>query len=176
VLTVHSSFSWFALKVNTRSESLASKALTNRGYETFSPTHPERRRYTDRFKIVDVPVFPGYVLVRWDKGGSRVPILSSPAVQHFVCFGGQPATVPEQVVTDIRRMLTNDARPVSYPRCGDKVRVETGLLSGVEGMYVRRATRGQLVVSVHLIERSVALYIDEDQVRFCGKSSPVDDR
>ena len=155
---------WFALKVNTRSEDLACRALSNRGYEVFSPTFPERRRYTDRFKVVDTPILAGYVLIRWEEN-SKVPILSCPAVQNFVSFGGRPEPVPERTVADIGRMLNNGGRPVPYLTVGRRVRVETGVLAGIEGTYLRQANGGQLVISVDMIQRSVALQIDEDHVR-----------
>lgn len=161
--------SWFALKVNTRSEPLAAKALAIRGFETFSPTYSERRQYTDRFKIIDVPVFSGYVLIRWD-GKNKHLVLTSPAVQSFVCFGNQLATISNQVITDVQRMLACGASPIPYLKPGDKVRVATGLLSGVEGTYLRRGSGGQLIVSVDVLERSVALRIDEDQVQLLNKN------
>ena len=164
--------SWIALKVNTRSEPLVAKILETRGYETFSPTISERRKYSDRFKTVDVPVLPGYVLACWSEG-SKAHILSCPAVKYIVSFGGQLATISNETVDGIRRMLTNGARPVPYFRAGELVRVEAGLLSGIEGRYVRRGSTGALVVSIDILERSVALHIDDDQVDLVSRPSPA---
>jgi transcription antitermination factor NusG len=161
--------SWFALKVNARSELLASNALASRGFEVFSPTVSERRLYADRFKVVDVPVLSGYVLIHWN-GTQKAAVLSTPAVQYFVSFGKYPATIPHQDVANIRRMITNGGQPCPYLTTGDRVRVETGVLAGVEGIYLHRARGGQLVVSIELIERSVALHIDEDQVQPMARS------
>ena len=162
-----SSLPWYALKVSNRSEPLAAHALRLRGFEVFSPVVTERRLYADRFKNVDVPVFAGYVLIRWD-GRLKKNILSAPAVQYFVSFGSTPIEVQDDEIAGIRRMIENGGQPVPYLATGHRVRVETGVLAGVEGIYLRRS-RGQLVVSIQLIERSIALHVDENRVR------PVDD-
>ncbi len=162
--------SWIALKVNTRSESLVSQILETRGYETFSPTISERRKYSDRFKTVEVAVLPGYVLSYWNDG-PKTPILSCPGVKYIVSFGGQLATISDQTVDGLRRMITNGAHPVPYFRSGELVRVESGLLSGIEGRYMRRGSTGTLVVSVDILERSVALHIDDDRVELVSRPS-----
>ncbi len=155
-------YPWFALRVSSRSETLAADALRNRGFEVFAPFITERRLYADRFKNIDTPVFAGYVLVRWD-GKAKNDILSAPAVQYFVSFGRGPVPIDDMEVSSIQRVINNGGEPVPFLSIGDRVRVETGVLAGVEGVYVRRS-RGQLVVSVDLIEKSVALFVDEDQI------------
>jgi transcription antitermination factor NusG len=62
-------------------------------------------------------------------------------------------------------MIANGGQPIRYLAAGERVRVESGVLAGMEGIYLRRSRGGQLVVSIELIERSVALHVDEDQVR-----------
>lgn len=160
------SYPWFALKVSNRSEPVAARALEMRGFEVFSPVVTERKLYADRFKNVDTPIFGGYVLIRWD-GKRKNDILSAPAVQYFVSFGGSPAVIEDSEISDVRRTLENGGQPAPYLATGQRVRVESGTLAGVEGIYVRRS-RGQLVVSIELIEKSIALHVDEDRVRPLG--------
>lgn len=165
--------SWIALKVNNRSEPLASSILEARGYETFSPTIPERRQYSDRSKLVNVPVFPGYVLTYWHDR-NKAAILSCPAVNYIVSFGGEPARISDETVHSIRQMLANGGRPVRYYRSGEPVRVLHGPLSGIEGKYVRRGPTGSLVVSIDILGRSVGVHIDPDHVGLIhSRSLPV---
>jgi transcription antitermination factor NusG len=164
IVAVNSSLPWLALRVRVRSESVAAEALKGRGYQVVSPTIPERRRYSDRIRQVNTPVFPGYVFIRFSYG-SRAPILSSPAVQYIVSFGQQPALIPDQVISDVCRMINNGARPIPYFKAGDHIRVEYGPLAGVEGIYVRHSAKNQLVVSIDVLQRSVALHVDESQVQ-----------
>jgi transcription termination/antitermination protein NusG len=157
-------FFWYALKVRTRSEFLALKALRNRGYEPFCPTYPERRRYSDRVKVIENVAFPGYLFCRFDPR-KKLPVISSRAIEYIVGSGGIPEPIPDQQIADIRRALEAGGRPAPYFRAGQRVRVEYGALAGVEGVLARDASTGQLVVSIDLLQRSVAVYIDEHQVR-----------
>jgi transcription antitermination factor NusG len=155
---------WYALKVRTRSEPVASVGLRNRGYDPFCPTYAERRRYCDRMKIVDKPVFPGYLFCRFDTS-KKLPVISSHAVEYIVGVNGVPAPIPEEQIAHIRRAVEAGAIPAPYLEVGERVRVQLGALAGVEGVLVRDASRGRLVVSVDLLQRSVAVEIDEDQVQ-----------
>ncbi|MFL6353206.1 MAG: transcription termination/antitermination protein NusG [Bryobacteraceae bacterium] len=157
-------FFWYALKVRTRSEFLAVQALRNKGYELFCPTYPERRRYSDRMKVIENVVFPGYLFCRFDPR-NKIPIISSRAIEYIVGTRGTPEAIPDQQIASIRRALAAGARPAPYFRVGQRVRVEYGALAGVEGVLARDASTGRLIISIDLLERSVALHIDEHQVR-----------
>jgi len=157
-------FFWYALKVRTRSEFLAAKALQYKGYEPFCPTYPERRRYSDRMKVVENVAFPGYLFCQFDPG-KKIPIISSCAIEYIVGMRGTPVPIPDQQIADIRRALAAGARPSPYFRVGQRVRVEYGALVGVEGVLATDANTGRLIVSIDLLQRSVALHIDEHQVR-----------
>ena len=157
------SFPWFALKVRTRSETLAASLLRTRGYDPFCPVYIERRRYCDRMKNVENPVFPGYVFCRFDPL-RKVPVISSPGVEYVLSFSGTPSEIPEQEITNIRRTVEAGARPTDYLKAGKRVRVEYGSLSGVEGVLIRDGAKHRLVVSVELLQRAVSLHIDQDQI------------
>ena len=157
------SFPWFALKVRTRSEPVAVSALRTRGYDPFCPVYVERRRYSDRVKNVENPVFPGYLFCRFDPT-RKIPVISSPAVEYILSSCGVLSEIPEQEISNIRRTVEAGARPTTYFKAGQRVRVEYGSLAGVEGVLVREGTRHSLVVSVELLQRAVSLHIDQDQI------------
>ena len=162
--------SWVALNVNTRSESLVSSTLESRGYKTFSPTILERRKYSDRYKSVKVPVFSGYVLA-YLQDSDKANVVSCPAVKYIVSFGGTPARIPDETVCNIRRMVENGGQPVPFCSAGELVRVEYGSLSGVEGTYLRRGAEGKLVVSIDILGRSVAVHVSPDHVTSVRRSN-----
>ena len=155
---------WYALKVRARSEPLALAALRNRGYNPFAPTIPERRRYCDRMTVVQRPVFPGYVFCRLD-AHKKVPVLTAPSVEYIVSFAGAPAIVPDDEIEAVRRTVEAGGRPRSYLSAGQRIRIEYGALAGVEGILERTGKEHRLVVSIHLLQRSVSVEIDEDQVQ-----------
>jgi transcription antitermination factor NusG len=156
-------YPWFALKVRTRSEHVAVTALRSKGYAPFSPTHRERRRYSDRLKTVETPVFPGYVFCRFDPR-NKVPVLNNPAVDYIVDFGSGPVSVRDEEIEAIRLALSMGAVPTEYLKVGQRVRVVYGALEGTEGILTRASNRNRLVLSVDMIQRSVALHIDADLV------------
>lgn len=154
---------WFALKVRTGSERVAVTALRNKGYAPFSPTRQERRRYSDRVKTVETPVFPGYVFCRFDPS-NKVPVLRNPAVEYVLDFGSGPVCIPDEQIEAIRLVLSFGAVPCEYLRVGQRVRVRYGVLEGTQGILTRASNRDRLVISVDMIQRSVALHIDADLV------------
>jgi transcription antitermination factor NusG len=155
---------WYALKVRTRSEKTAIEALTNRGFETFSPICQERRRYSDRIKIVESVVFPGYVFCRFAPH-ERTDVLASQAVDYIVSVAGKMAPIPDSEIEQLRRAIAHGAQPAEY-KVGQRVRVEYGAFAGQEGELIR-CTQGsdELLVSISLLQRSVSLQINREQVR-----------
>jgi len=155
---------WYALKVRTRSESIAASALVNRGYVTFSPVYQERRRYSDRMKAVEAAAFPGYIFCQFNPS-RKVPVLSSPAVEYIVGRAGNYIPIAEVVLDNIRRFMAAGGRAAPYLSAGQRVRIEFGSLAGLEGIFVRSANSDRVVLSVDLLQRSIAVDIAFDHVR-----------
>jgi transcription antitermination factor NusG len=159
-------FPWFAVQVRTRGEALVEAQLHGKAYETFLPTYLECRQYSDRIKTVDAALFPGYLFCRCDPE-YWLPILKTPGVQRVVSFGDLPVPVDESEIDTIQTLVRapGAARPWPYLKTGDRVRVEFGAFSGVEGILVSEKGTDRLVVSVTLLQRSVAVDIDRTWVR-----------
>jgi transcription antitermination factor NusG len=154
------SSAWFAVKVNVRSERAAAEALRLRGFEEFSPVFTRARRYKDRVKLVEQAVFPGYVFCRCTLNQKRA-VLSATAVKYLVSFGGLPAAIPEEEISAVRAVVNAGGWPLPFLATGDRVTVTGGPLAGVGGMIIRRGKSHEFVVSISLLQRSVALKIDE---------------
>jgi transcriptional antiterminator NusG len=159
-------YPWFALKVRAGNEQLAAGALRAKNYECLLPTYPERRRYSDRLKQVQSALFPGYVFCRFDPL-RRLPILTTPAVQYVVALGKVPQPVDEMEIASIQQIAKSGvlAMPWPYLKAGQRVRIEEGPLAGVEGLLCREKGKDRLVVSVHLLQRSVSVEIDRYRIR-----------
>lgn len=156
---------WFALRVKSHCERITAAGLRSRGYEEFLPTYPSRRRWSDRWVDQELPLFPGYVFCRFDPV-DRLPILKIPSLVHIVGIGKTPLPVEDQEIAAIQAIVRSGlaAEPWPYLRVGDTVRVEYGSLCGLEGILVEVKKRHRLVVSVTLLQRSVAVEIDHDWV------------
>jgi transcription antitermination factor NusG len=154
---------WYVLKIRTGGERGAVAALRYRGFAPYCPTKREHRYYSDRTKIVDAPVFPGYLFCEFD-AQRKLPIISSVGVEYILGAADGPIPVPEEEVINIRRMI--DAGAFAGPSFmpGQRVRVTRGPLKGVEGMLVRDANGDRLVVSIELLHQCASLHIDQNSV------------
>ncbi|HWR52724.1 MAG TPA: UpxY family transcription antiterminator [Bryobacteraceae bacterium] len=157
---------WFALQVRARSEKLSSDLLAEKEFETFLPTYLGRRRWSDRFKTVDLPLFPGYVFCRCDPR-ERLPILKTPSVIQFVGIGKVPLPVDDSELAAVRTIIESGiaTKPWPFLKVGARVRIGEGPLTGLEGILVSEKDRNRLIVSVTLLQRSVATQIDRCQIR-----------
>ena len=159
-------FPWFAVQVRTRAEALVETQLRGKDYQTFLPTYLECRQYADRIKKINAALFPGYLFCRCDPN-NWLPILKTTGVQRIISFSDRPVPVDECEIEAIQTLLStpSSARPWPYLKAGDKVRVEVGAFSGVEGILVSEKGTDRLVVSVTLLQRSVAVDIDRTWIR-----------
>lgn len=161
--------SWFALRVKSRSETQVANIIRNKGFEEFVPLYESRRRWSDRVKVSRLPLFPGYVFCRLDIQ-RRLPLLTIPGVLHFVTIGRAPAVIDEQEIAGIQAAVQSGlaAEPWPYVGVGERVRLEEGPLAGVTGICVAHAKQQRLVISVTLLQRSVAITIDREWARPIG--------
>jgi len=158
-------FPWFALQVRARHEVMVANSLQGKGYEPFVPQYHSRRRWSDRIKVVEAPLFPGYLFCRFDIN-NRLPLLTAPGVIQIVAFNRVPAPVEEAEICAIQSLVASGfpRQPWPFLQAGDRVRIDSGPLRGLEGLLVEvRGTR-RLVVSVSLLQRSVAVEIDSSLV------------
>lgn len=153
---------WFAVYTRARHEKRVTEQL--RQQETFAvflPTYKTVRRWKDRRKLVELPLFPGYVFVRIALK-DRLNLLRIPGVVRLVGFNGIPTPLPEREIDSLREALRQRAvaKPHPFLAVGRKVRVKNGPLAGLEGTLLRHKGRYRLVVSLELIQRSTAVDID----------------
>jgi transcriptional antiterminator NusG len=157
---------WYALQVRPRFEKVVAGLLENRGLETFLPLYRSRRRWSDRMKTVDLPLFPGYLFSRFD-AEARLPILTTPGVIGVLGLGKRPVPVHDDDIANVQAIVASGlpACPWPFLECGDPIRIVHGPLRGMEGILVRSDKHERLVVSVKLLQRSVAVDINREWVR-----------
>jgi len=163
VVTVHP---WYAVRVRTRQEKLIASLLEHRSYKTFVPLRRGRRRWSDRMKEIEQALFPGYVFCRFDIN-RRLPVLTTPGVLEVVGSGSAFIPVDEIEILNLQAVVASQicADPWPYQYIGQRVRVECGPLQGVEGFLQTVKTADRLILSVSLLQRSVAVEIDQRWVR-----------
>lgn len=156
---------WYAVHTRHQHEKLVARTLVNKGFEVFLPLYTEIRQWRDRTKRLELPLFSCYVFLRGDLD-RRLAIVTTPGVHRMVATGGKLSGIPEEEIQAVRSVVENRVNVEPYPflNCGDLVRVKSGALKGLEGFLVRKKGRTRLVVSVSLLERSVAAEVDASTV------------
>jgi transcription antitermination factor NusG len=160
---------WFALQVRTGWETSSALSLSGKGYRTLLPKYKTKRRWSGRLREVDAPLFPGYLFCEFDVQ-NRLPILVTPGVIAVVGRGRVPVPVDESEIAGIEKLVSTglNAQPWPYLEIGQRVRIESDALDGLEGILIDFRGGQRIVLSVSLLRRSVALEIDRSCV------SPVD--
>lgn len=159
-------FRWYALTVKHQHEVAARSALEFRGFEALAPTYRTRRRWSDRVKEIDLPLFAGYLFCRF-AFTERMMVTDTPGVARVVEFGGAPVEVSEVEIASIRAVMDSKlpVRPWPYLKPGDRVRMAHGPLRGVEGTLLREdRQRLQLVIGVEMLQRSLAVEVEANMV------------
>jgi transcription antitermination factor NusG len=156
---------WYAIQVKPRYEKHVSQVLQQKGYEEFLPLYQARRRWKYRTKLIDFPLFPGYLFCRFDVS-DRLPVLTTPGVLHLIGAGKTPLPVGDQEIVALRTVLRAKlpVEPWPYLRTGQRVRIEVGPLRGLEGIVQAVKNDCRLILSVTLLQRSVAVDISSDWV------------
>jgi transcription antitermination factor NusG len=157
----NANFPWFAVQTRLRYEQFAAEHLRSKGYDPFLPVYTCRRRWSDRIKKIDLPLFPGYLFCRFDLQ-NRLPILVTPGVIQVVGSGKSPIAVDDAEIAAIQGIVQSGLprEPWEFLQVGQTVRIASGPLSGYEGILLNVKGNHRLVLSVSLLRRSVAVEID----------------
>jgi len=152
---------WFALHVWSRKEGLIAADLEGRGYECFLPKYTSVRRWSDRVKELEQPLFPGYLFCRFELENRR-PLVMTPGVLQIVGNGRTPTPLDDGEISDLQLAVSSGLprQPWPYLETGVEVRVKHGNLAGLEGILVNFKGNHRVVLSVSLLQRSVALEVD----------------
>jgi transcription termination/antitermination protein NusG len=161
--------SWFALQVRSRWETTTAALLRGKGLETLLPTYTTKRKWSDRYKVVEAPLFPGYVFCHFDVH-NRLPVLITPGVISVVGRGKTPIAVDDQEILSIQAAIQSGIHmePWPYVEIGDRVRIKDDVLEGMEGILTSFKGSHRVVISVTLLRRSVALEIDRSRITPLG--------
>jgi transcription antitermination factor NusG len=155
------SLPWYSLHTNYQHEKAVARILALKGFQVFLPLYDVVHRWKDRTKKLSLPLFPCYVFIQ---GGldRRLEVLTTPGVFGYVGWSGRAAVIPEDEIEAVLRTTESllKVEPHPYLKCGDWVRVRSGPLQGIEGILVRKKNLFRLVLSVEMLQKSVAVEVD----------------
>jgi transcription antitermination factor NusG len=153
---------WYAIRTKSRHEKVVCNQLEADGFDSYLPTVQQYRQWSDRRKLVDFPLFPGYVFVRTPQFLSqKVQILRKVGVIGFVNNGRGAAPIPDGELNDVRLLLRNRIPCASHPylKVGQRIRITDGVLRGMEGILVGLGNKSGLVVSIDAIQKSLIIQL-----------------
>lgn len=156
---------WYALYTYANHEKRVAAELVARRVEHFLPLYSSVRRWSDRRVTLELPLFPGYVFVRLELQ-DRARVVQMASVARLVGFGGLPAALPDAEMDILRAGLSEHLRaePHAFLAVGRRVRITGGPFAGLEGVLKRRKNNLRMVISLDLIQRSVAVDVDAADV------------
>jgi transcription antitermination factor NusG len=151
---------WFALRVRPNYEKPVAAALRGKGFHEFLPLLRTRRQWSDRVKVMDLPLFPGYLFCRLNLE-DRMPLLTTPGFLYLVGVGKNPEPVDDSEIAAIQSVLRSGVAVTAWPALvvGQKVRLKHGPLRGLEGVLTRIANQHRMYVSVTLLKRSISVEV-----------------
>lgn len=129
---------WYALYTKPRWEKKVAAQLNKKGFEVYCPMNVVRRRWTDRYKIIEDPLFKSYVFIRFDIN-DQTRVRLTDGVVNFVYWQGRPAMIHENEIILIKKFLNefSDVQATSIAlNTGLKVRVKAGLMMNHEGLVI----------------------------------------
>lgn len=152
---------WYALYTLPQNEKSVSAHLALREIESYLPTYPTVRRWKNRQQVkLDLPLFPSYLFVRVGRR-ERVRVFGCPGVVRMVGSSQGPIPIPDATIDFLRSDLCSGrAEPYRELVVGERVRIKEGAMRGVEGVLTRKNDRLRFILSVEMIQRSVAVEID----------------
>jgi len=153
---------WFAVQTRSRHEKKAHAELQEKGIQSFLPLFAEKHKWSDRQRVVEMPLFPQYLFVRIAvSSDERIAVLRTNGVVGLVGTKGSGIAIPDVQVERIQRVIEQKIpyNPHLYLNVGKRIRIRGGALDGVEGILTAVNGDQTLVVSVELIQRSLAVRI-----------------
>ena len=166
-LMAGSEHAWFAVQTRPRHEKKVAAGFQEKEIRAFLPLLSENHRWSDRSRLVDVPLFPGYVFIRTaDTPGNRISVLRTNGVIRFVGVRGAGVPIPDDQIESVRIILEHGIQFAPFPflNVGQRVRIRGGSLEGVQGILLGKNGDQSLIISVELIQRSLAVRVAGYQV------------
>jgi transcription antitermination factor NusG len=155
---------WYAVQTRARNEKVISERLKEQGLTTFLPLVTEVRRWSDRKKKIERPLFSGYIFVKFviSNGPARMRVCRTNGVFSIVGMRGVATPIPEEQIDALRTVVTRQVEWSEHPflKVGQRVRIRGGSMDGVEGILLARNRDRTLIISVDAIQRSLEVRIE----------------
>lgn len=165
--------SWCAVQTHIRCEDKAAFHLRRQGYTVFLPKHLKRRKHARRVDWVQTPLFPRYLFVALDSlAGQWWSIRSTIGVNDMIRFGDMPATVPDEIIDEIKARQDEKGMVKLRAECGfkpgERVKIIDGPLSDLEGLFECPNDEDRVTVLFNLMGREIKVRVPLETLYACA--------
>jgi transcriptional antiterminator NusG len=159
------SLKWFAIYTRSRHEFKVNKELSQKQFDTFLPVINSLRRWKDRKKYIEIPLFPGYLFINCQMDNhEHLEILKTKGVVRVLGTNkNKLSVIPDDEIKSIKILIENRATISYHPyvKEGDQVVIVRGPLAGAKGILIEKDMyKSTVVVSIHLLGRSISVKVD----------------
>jgi len=167
-------FPWFAVRVKSNFEKSVATSFLKKGLDVFLPAYKSRSRWSDRYKTVERPLFPGYVFCRVDLN-HRLSVMTTPGFLYIVGAGQTPTAVDEVEIAGLQAVVRSGLPSLPCRALvGQTVLLNSGPLSGLEGTLLRVGKENRVYVGVTLLQRGVSVEVDSEWILPIGPPQAAD--
>ena len=166
---------WIVVRSKPRSEKVAYKEMVNKNIEAYLPLLKERRKWSDRKKWVEFPLFSSYLFARIDIKDS-IFVLQTQGVNTVIKFGEKIAIVQDDVIRAMRLAIEGgyQLEPTEYFVEGNLVEVIAGPMKGVSGIVARLKGQSRLIIKIDAIQQALSIQIESKFIKnINNKSAPI---
>lgn len=156
---------WFVLYTHSKCEFKVADSLLEMQIENFLPTRKVLRKWSDRQKSIEAPLFPGYIFI-YANEYERLKSIELKQVAKCLSDFGKPAVVPEWQIMTLKKMLTEEKEfeIVEGLVKGKEVEISSGVFAGYRGIVLNAENKNQIAISIELLNRTVILHLKEDGI------------
>ena len=163
---------WLVLRTRSHHENIVESSLRQKHINVFLPRHHVVRRRRDRRTVLQMPLFPGYIFVHLPFL-DRSRVLTIPNIVSLVGSRNFPSVISEEEIDWIRRGVEHgNAVPHPYLSVGDRIKVVSGPLSGMQGVLLRKQNSTRVVICLDSISRSFMVEVDLESIEPLAPSFP----
>jgi len=161
---------WIAVRSKPRAEKVAFEQLVKKSIKAYLPLVKERRKWSDRKKWVELPLFSSYLFVKIELKES-IYVLQTHGVNTIVRFNGNIAVIENEVIDAIRLALEGgyELEPTEYFMVGDDVEVIEGPMKGAQGIVSRLKGKNRLIIKIDALQQAIAIHIDTKFLQSVGR-------
>jgi transcription antitermination factor NusG len=167
---------WYAVRTRANSEKQVNAQLREKGFETYLPVFRQQRQWKDRRKLVEFPIFPGYLFTRMiDQEDCRLSVLRTAGAVRILSLGDRLEPIPDQQIVALQQMVSAGPQCFVHPllKEGCWVRVRRGPLKNLEGLLIRFKNQTRLVLSIALVCQSISAEVEASDVEYLRSAGQI---